>query len=166
MAIQASLEVELEDRPGQLRSLLGVFEEANANIISVTHIHGRKANSHVPVEIIFTAAGKEALATMDAALRKGGWHVVSLEKVIQLRRVTVGLVGNIIRTRSVEVLIDRVDALGANVSKFSMNMPCQSGESSALITFEAEDEAVIAKAMDEIGKICGQNNLLLIKPVE
>ncbi len=164
--MKASLEVELEDRPGQLRKILGVFEQANANVVSVTHIHGRKTNSHVPVEIIFTVPGKEALAQMNSLLKEGGWHILSLGKVAQLRRVTVGIVGHIIRTKSVEPIIDKVDSLGANVSKFSATMPCESGESSALISFEAEDDSVLSRAMDEIERICRENNLLLIKTVE
>lgn len=166
MGIKASLEVELEDRPGQLRALLGVFEEAGANVISVMHVRGRKTDSHVPVEIVFTASGKEALEHMDSLLKKGNWHVISLGKVLQLKRITVGIVGHIIRTKSVEALVSRVDSLGANVSKFSSSMPYESRESSAFMTFEAEDDATVAKAMGEIEKICAQNGLLLIKTVE
>ncbi len=164
--MKASLEVELEDRPGQLRSLLGVLEQVNANVISVTHIHGRKANSHVPVEVIFNIASKDALEQMARLLKEGGWHMIALAKVAQLRRITVGIVGHIIREKSVEDMINKVDALGANVSKFSVNMPCESNESSALITFEAEEDEVIKKAMDEIGRMCAQKGFLLIRAVD
>ncbi len=163
--MKASLEVELEDRPGQLRKLLAVLEEVNANVVSVTHTHGRKEGSHVPVEIMFSVQGKEALDRMGSMLREGGWHIISLEKVAQLRRVTVGIIGHIINTKSVEPIIDKVDSLGANVSRFSVNMPCQAGESSALITFEAEDDAVVEKAIGEIERLCAERGFLLIKTV-
>lgn len=115
---------------------------------------------------MFNIGSKDALEKMGALLKEGSWRVLSLEKIAQFRRITLGLIGHIIRTKSVESLVNKVDALGANVSKFSVNMPNQSGESSALISFEAEDDEVIEKAMAEIENTCRQNDLLLIRAVD
>lgn len=164
--MKVSLEVELEDRPGQLRNLLGVFEQANANVISITHLRGRRIENRVPIQIVFTVPEKETIGKMDDCLRKGGYRVISMGKISQPRGVTVGVVGHIIRTKSVEEIIEKVDSLGANVSRFAVNMPSQSGESSALISFEAEEEGVVAKAVEELESLCRKNGLLLIKQVE
>ncbi len=164
--MKASLEVELEDKPGQLRKLLDVLSEVNANITSVTHMHGKKTNSHMPVIVTFAIVGKEALERLSALLRKDSWKVISLGKLAQLRRITVGIVGHIIHTRSVETMVRKVDVLGANVSKFSVNMPSHSGESSALITFDTEDDEIVSRALRTIEEVCSQNNLMLIKTVE
>lgn len=166
MVIHASMEVELEDKPGQLRKILGVFEEMNANLISAIHTRGRKTSLNVSVELIFTIPNMDALEQMGKILKEQGWRIISLEKISQLTRVTVGIIGHLIHTKSINTLINNVNARGANVFKFFMNMPCSSRESSALLCFEAEDEIVISNAMAEIETVCTQNCLLLIKMVE
>ncbi len=96
MSIKACLEIELEDRPGHLRRLLEIFEQVNANIISTVHSRVRSSSILVPVEIIFTIPRKEMLENMNALLKQGGWHILSLSKIIEMKRINLGIVGHII----------------------------------------------------------------------
>lgn len=163
--MKASLKVILRDTPGQLRKALEVFENVNANVISVMHVHGEKVGDEVPVEIIFGIPDREALQRMEILLRESGWKVLSIGKIVQLSRITVGIIGHIIGTKSFEEMITKVDELGANVCDFSIRMPAKNIESSALLTFESENNECTENAISEIGKLCEKNGLLLIKPV-
>ncbi len=148
--------------------LLGIFEQVNANIISITHVRTKKINSRVLIEIVFSIQNKNALIKLGTLLKQeNGWRVISLEKTYQLKTITFGLVGHIMHTKSMEKLINSVNSFGANVSRFSMNIPPgKKVENSALISFEVGKDDILFKSMAKIERICAQNNLLLIKVIE
>lgn len=166
MSIKASLKLEIEDTPGQLRNLLGIFEQVNANIISIVHKRAEKSSLMVPVEIVFSVPEKKVLESIGILLKQAGRTVFSLNKVARIQRVSIGIVGHIIKTGSVETLIKKIDSNGANVFKFTASMPGENHESSAIISFEAENSEIIAKTMKEIKMYCEYSNLLLIREVE
>lgn len=163
--MRAFLEIEVEDVPGALRKMLGVLERANANITTITHARAKRTGTHIVVGVIFTVSGMEAMDRLAREFREGGWHVLALQKDVQFRRLTVGLVGNIAGTKSMDEMISSVNAVGANVSGFTAVMPSQGKESSALITFEAEEKGTMDRAMAAIEAICGKNGLLMVRPV-
>ncbi|MEW6528629.1 MAG: hypothetical protein AB1391_01950 [Candidatus Micrarchaeota archaeon] len=163
-----SLSVEVEDIPGRLRRLLSVFEQVNANIISIVHIHAKKIGLYVPLEITFSIPNKNALKKLSMLLKKeDGWRIISLEKTYEFKQLTFGLVGHIIHTKSIEKITNCTNTAGANVLKISMTTPYKkNGESSALLTISAKNDDVLSKAISKIEDMCRQNKLLLIKAIE
>ncbi len=158
------LEVLLKDVPGQLMQALSALEDAQCNVQSIVHFRERKnKNNEVPVQLVLNAESKKQLEKLKAVLEGKKIAVASIGEIKTTQSSTVGIVGHLVRTKSVERIINELDATGVNVSDIKVTMPAAESESSALVTMEAENAEKIGQATILLRQICLEKNLLLVE---
>ena len=162
--MKISIEVMLKDVPGQLAGVLGALEESSCNVQSIVHFRDRKnKNNEVPVQILLETASAKQVERLKENLASRFIAVNSVGEIKSLQSATVGLVGHLVQSKSVEKIITELDATGVNVSDIKVTMPSQETESSALVTVESESAEKISHAVALLRKICAEKNLLLVE---
>ncbi len=158
------LEVLLKDVPGQLMQALSALDEASCNVQSIVHFRERKnKNNEVPVQILLETASGKQVEKLKATLEERKIAIGSIGEVKTTQSATVGIAGHLVRTKSVERIINELDATGVNVSDIKVTMPAAESESSALVTIEAESAEKIGQATILLRQICLEKNLLLVE---
>ncbi len=164
--MRISMDLELQDTPGQLIHVLAPVSELGGNIMSVVHHHDKKTfRNTVPVYVIFDI-DELKLEELKERLEARGITIVRIGKMRLRARTHVLLIGHVIHTDLRET-IDHIDGTGfAEVQDLSLSMPAIDGPSSAVVTIMATGVDELKRAISMLRDVAADKNLLIIEPVE
>ncbi len=164
--MRISMDLELQDTPGQLIHVLAPISELGGNIMSIIHHHDKKTfRNTVPVYVIFDIE-EPKLDELKQRLEELGITVVRIGKMRLRERTHILLIGHIIHTDLRET-IDHIDGTGfAEVQDLSLSMPAIEGPSSAVVTIRATGAGELKRAISMLRDVAQKKDLLLIEPVE
>lgn len=164
--MRISMDLELQDTPGQLIHVLTPVSDLGGNITSIVHEHDKKTfRDTVPVYVIFDIDEKK-LEELQRRLEEHGVTIVRIGKTRLRASTHILLIGHIIHTDLRET-IDHIDNTGfAEVQDLSLSMPAIDGPSSAIVTIMATGNDELKKSIKMLKDIAEQKDLLLIEPIE
>ncbi len=164
--MRISMDLELQDTPGQLIHVLAPVSELGGNIMSIVHHHDKKTfRNTVPVYVIFDI-DELKLEDLKTKLEERGIAIVRIGKMRLRARAHVLLIGHIIHTDLRET-VDHIDGTGfAEVQDLSLSMPAIDGPSSAVVTIMATGTSELKKAISMLRAVAEHKGLLIIEPVE
>ena len=164
--MRLSLDLELQDIPGQLLLALQPFKDNKANIISVVHHRERKTpRGMIPVRFV-VEMDRSKLDTVKSQLKNSGISVVRAGEERFIEAISVVLVGHILDSDLGDT-IKRIDSTGfAEVMDLSLTMPGVNEPSSAYLRIRATGKAEIQKAISIMREVGAEKKLLVIEPIE
>lgn len=160
------LEMELEDKPGQLVRVLDPIAKFGGNIQSVVHLREKKTPlGRLPVTVVFEIPAKEKLEGLLKNLGEMGIRITQVGEREWFAKTTFLLVGHILHS-DLQKVVDAVNALeGVRVSDLSLAMQGVGMESSARMSLLAENSERLRVALQMVEKMVSEMRLLIIKPV-
>jgi ACT domain-containing protein len=164
--MRISMDLELQDTPGQLIHILTPVSDLGGNVMSVVHHHDKKTfRNTVPVSVIFDIEERK-LEELQKRLEKSGVTVVRIGKMRLRARTHILLIGHIIHT-DLRHTIDEIDGTGfAEVQDLSLSMPAIDGPSSAVVTIMATGNEELKKSVEILKDIAERKDLLVIVPID
>ena len=164
--MRLSMDLELQDVPGQLLLALQPFKDNRANIISVVHHRERKTpRGMIPVRFV-VEMDRSKLDTVKSQLKNSGISVVRAGEERFIEAISVVLVGHILDSDLGDT-IKRIDSTGfAEVMDLSLTMPGVDEPSSAYLRIRATGKAEIQKAISILREVGAEKKLLVIEPIE
>ncbi|HOK58211.1 amino acid-binding protein [Methanothrix sp.] len=164
--MRLSMELELQDVPGQLLLALQPIRDARGNIISVVHHRDRKTpRGTVPVRLI-VEMDRSKLEGVKRDLEKSGIVVVRAGEERFIEEVSVILVGHVLDSDLGDT-VSRIDSTGyAEVMDLSLSMPGVDEPSSAYMKIRATGKEEMQRALKILREVGAQKKLLVIEPVE
>lgn len=164
--MRLSMELELQDVPGQLLLALQPIRDNKGNIITVVHHRDRKTpRGTIPVRIM-VEMDRTKLDRVKSELEANGVVVVSAGEERFIEEVTVLLVGHVLDSDLGDT-ISRIDSTGfAEVMDLSLTMPGIEEPSSAYLRIRATGKEEIQKALHILREVGVQKKLLVIEPIE
>ena len=164
--MRLSMDLELQDIPGQLLLALQPLRDNKANIISVVHHRDRKTpRGMIPVRFV-VEMDRNKIDTVKEELKKSGISVVRAGEDRLIESVSVVLVGHVLDSDLGDT-IDRIDTTGyAEVMDLSLSMTGINEPSSAYLKIRATGKAEIQKALSILREVGKEKKLLVIEPIE
>jgi ACT domain-containing protein len=164
--MRLSMDLELQDIPGQLLLALQPLKDNKANIISVVHHRERKTpRGTIPVRVV-VEMDRSKLETVKTQLQDSGVSVVRAGEERFIESVSVVLVGHVLDSDLGDT-IHRIDSTGfAEVMDLSLTMPGVNEASSAYLKIRATGKAEIQKALSILRQVGEEKKLLVIEPIE
>ena len=164
--MRLSMDLELQDIPGQLLLALQPLRDSKANIISVVHHRDRKTpRGMIPVRFVVDL-DRTKIDTVKAQLRESGISVVRAGEDRFIEAVSVVLVGHVLDSDLGDT-INRIDSTGfAEVMDLSLSMTGVDEPSSAFLKIQATGKAEIQKALSVLREVGAEKKLLVIEPIE
>ncbi|NPV63371.1 MAG: amino acid-binding protein [Methanotrichaceae archaeon] len=164
--MRLSMDLELQDIPGQLLLALQPLKDNKANIISVVHHRERKTpRGTIPVRFV-VEMDRSKLDAVKSQLVSLGVTVVRAGEVRFIEDVAVVLVGHILDSDLGDT-INRIDSTGyAEVMDLALTMPGVNEPSSAYLRIRATGKAEIHKALSILRQVGEEKKLLVIEPIE
>ncbi|MGA9097841.1 MAG: amino acid-binding protein [Methanotrichaceae archaeon] len=164
--MRLSMDLELQDIPGQLLLALQPLKDNKANIISVVHHRERKTpRGMIPVRFV-VEMDRSKLDIVKTQLKNSGIAVVRAGEDRFIEAVSVVLVGHIINSDLGDT-IRRIDSTGfAEVMDLALSMPGIDEPSSAYLKIRATGKAEIQKSLMMLREIGAEKKLLVIEPIE
>lgn len=164
--MRLSMDLELQDVPGQLLLALQPFRDNKANIISVVHHRDRKTpRGMIPVRFV-VEMDRTKIETIKAKLKESGISVVRAGEDRLIESVSVVLVGHVLDSDLGDT-INRIDSTGfAEVMDLSLTMTGVDEPSSAYLKIRATGKAEIQKALSILREVGREKELLVIEPIE
>lgn len=164
--MRLSMNLELQDIPGQLLLALQPFKDIKANIISVVHHRDRKTpRGMIPVRFVVEMEGSK-IETVKEKLNECGISVVSSGEDRLLESVSVVLVGHVLHSDLGDT-VNRIDSTGyAEVMDLVLSMSGIDEPSSAYLKIRATGKAEIQKALSILREVGKEKKLLVIEPIE
>lgn len=164
--MRVSMDIELQDAPGQLVHALRPISELKGNLLYVIHHHEKRTTrGTIPVQLVF----ETELNNIDSLITKLeslGVGVIRVDEERYLEKGTVILIGHIVHT-DLEDTIDTIDKTGyAQVVDLHLSMPNIEKSSSASIELHAIGKKELHDAITLLNSIAVKKNLLLIEPIE
>jgi len=105
------LEMELEDKPGQLVKVLDPIAKLGGNIQSVIHLREKKTPlGRLPVTVVFEIQDKEKLERLLQNLRDMGIRITQVGEKELLIKTTLLLLGHIVHS-DLQKIIDALNAM-------------------------------------------------------
>ena len=165
-AMRLSMDLELQDIPGQLMLALQPLRDSKANIISVVHHRDRKTpRGMLPVRFV-VEMDRSRLETVKKQLQDSGISVVRAGEDRFLEAISVVLVGHILDSDLGDT-VKRIDSTGfAEVMDLSLTMPGVDEPSSAYLRIRATGKTEIQKALTILREVGAEKRLLVIEPIE
>jgi ACT domain-containing protein len=163
--MRISMDLELQDTPGQLVHVLTPISDLGGNITSVVHHHDKKTfRNTIPVFVVFEIEEKR-LDDLRERLERSDVTIVRMGKIRLHEAVSVLLIGHVIHTDLTDT-IDHIDRTGyAEVQDLSLAMPEIDGPSSAVITISATGTTELKKAIKILQDTAQSKDLLMIEPI-
>ncbi len=164
--MRLSMDLELQDIPGQLMLSLEPFKTYKGNIISVVHHRDRKTPmGKIPVRLVFEI-DKPNIDKVKNQLEKDGIVVARVGEDRFVEEMSVLLVGHVVHTDLGDT-INRIDSTGfAEVEDLCLKMPGIEDPSSAYMRIRATGKEEIEKSLSILREVGLQKNLLVIEPIE
>lgn len=164
--MRLSMDLELQDIPGQLVLSLEPFKTYKGNIISVVHHRDRKTPmGKIPVRLVFEI-DKPNIDKVKNQLEKNGIIVARVGEDRFVEEMSVLLVGHVVDTDLGDT-INRIDSTGfAEVEDLCLKMPGIDDPSSAYMRIRATGKEEIEKSLSILREVGLQKNLLVIEPIE
>jgi len=164
--MRISMDLELQDTPGQLMHVLTPISDLGGNVMSVVHHHDKKTfRNTVPVSVILDIE-EQTVDELQHGLEQRGVTIVRIGKMRLRARTHVLLIGHIIHTDLRET-IDEIDGTGfAEVQDLNLSMPAIDGPSSAVITIMATGDEELKTSIEILRQIAECKDLLIIEPLE
>ena len=163
--MKISMDIELEDIPGQLVHALEPVSEFGGNIVSVLHQRDKKTPSgRVPVQLVVEIEEKRLDKLVDW-LKGKGMNVVRIGKERLKESMVVLLIGHIVHSDMRET-IDSIDSTGfAEVVKLSLSMPGVDKKSSASVTLSAIGEDELKEALAILEEATNKKDIMVISSI-
>ena len=164
--MRLSMDLELQDIPGQLLLAMQPLKDNKANIISVVHHRERKTpRGMIPVRFV-VEMDRSKIETVKNQLKESGISVVRAGEDRLLESVSVVLVGHVLDSDLGDT-VNRIDSTGfAEVMDLSLAMTGINEPSSAYMKIRATGKAEIQKALAILREVGAEKKLLIIEPVE
>ncbi|MDD1742760.1 MAG: amino acid-binding protein [Methanotrichaceae archaeon] len=164
--MRLSMDLELQDVPGQLLLALQPLRDNKANIITVVHHRDRKTpRGLIPVRLV-VEMDRSKLDSVKAHLQNSGITLVRAGEERFMEAVSIILVGHILDSDLGDT-INRIDSTGfAEVMDLEVTMPGLDEPSSAYLKIKATGKAEIQKAISILRQVGKQKELLVIEPIE
>lgn len=164
--MRLSMNLELQDVPGQLLLALQPFKDIKANIISVVHHRERKTpRGMIPVRFVVEMDSSK-IDTLKAQLKESGISVVRAGEDRLIEAVSVVLVGHVLDSDLGDT-INRIDSTGfAEVMDLTLSMTGVNEPSTAFLKIQATGKAEIQKALSILREVGAEKKLLVIEPIE
>jgi ACT domain-containing protein len=165
-AMRLSMDLELQDIPGQLLLALQPLKDYKANIISVVHHRDRKTpRGMIPVRFV-VEMDRSKIEIVKTKLRESGISVVRVGEDRFIEAVSVVLVGHVLDSNLGDT-VNRIDSTGfAEVMDLSLAMPGVNEPSSAYLKIRATGKTEIQKALTILREVGAEKKLLVIEPIE
>ncbi|NAS88781.1 amino acid-binding protein [ANME-1 cluster archaeon AG-394-G21] len=163
--MKISMDIELEDIPGQLVHALEPVSDFGGNIVSVLHQRDKKTPSgRVPVQLVVEIEEKRLDKLVDG-LKGKGMNVVRIGKERLKESMVVLLIGHIVHSDMRET-IDSIDSTGfAEVVKLSLSMPGVDKKSSASVTLSAIGEDELNEALAILEEATNKKGIMVISSI-
>lgn len=163
--MKISMDIELEDIPGQLVHALEPVSDFGGNILSVLHQRDKKTPSgRVPVQLVVEIEEKRLDKLVDW-LKGKGMNVVRIGKERLKESMVVLLIGHIVHSDMRET-IDSIDRTGfAEVVKLSLSMPGVDKKSSASLTLSAIGEDELNEALAILEEATNKKDIMVISAI-
>ncbi|OYT50049.1 hypothetical protein B6U79_00435 [Candidatus Bathyarchaeota archaeon ex4484_231] len=152
------LTLALADRPGQLLKALEPIAKNGGNIISIIHEREKPAEGFVPVSLVVDFPSKWNLRKTIEDLKSLGVAIVKSEEIVELKRLTLIVIGRMGIKRLIESKLENV-----RITSFEVSAPTTK-EACVKLDLEVPTESVDA-VMDELKKVSKEENAILISPV-
>ena len=164
--MRLSMDLELQDIPGQLLLAMQPMKDNKANIISVVHHRERKTpRGMIPVRFV-VEMDRSKIETVKNQLKESGISVVRAGEDRLIESVSVVLVGHVLDSDLGDT-VSRIDSTGfAEVMDLSLTMTGVNEPSSAYMKIRATGKAEIQKALAILREVGAEKKLLIIEPVE
>jgi len=164
--MRLSMDLELQDVPGQLITALQPLKDNKANIISVVHHRDKKTpTGMIPVRVVIEM-DRSRIETVKAQLKETGISVVRAGEDRLIEEIPVVLVGHILHSDLGDT-VDRIDSTGfAEVVELNLIMPGIDVPSTAYLSIRATGKEEIRKALDLLHVVSAEKRLLVIEPIE
>ncbi len=165
--MRISLDVELEDTPGQLLRALEPISKHGGNIISIVHIRDEKRPSRrLCVHLVMDVHDRETLEVILEELKSRGIGIARVGEDVRKERLTLLLIGHVVDT-DLRDTIDRLNAIeGVLVSDLSLAMTHPEAESSAIVSIEVSQGTDTEKLMAAIEEIAREKKLEIVRSLE
>lgn len=163
--MKISMDIELQDIPGQLVLALKPVSDLGGNILSVLHQRDKKTPAgRIPVQFVFEIEeGK--LDRLVEQLKERGVKVVRTGKERLSESMVVLLIGHIVHS-DVGDTIDSIDSTGfAEVVGLSLSMPGVEKESSASVTISAVGKKELKEALNILERTASKKGIMVISPI-
>jgi len=163
--MKISMDIELEDIPGQLVHALEPVSDFGGNIVCVLHQRDKKTPSgRIPVQLVVEIEEKR-LDKLVAWLKGRGMNVVRIGKERLKESMVVLLIGHIVHS-DIRETIDSIDSTGfAEVVKLSLSMPGVDKKSSASVTLSAIGEDELNEALTILEEATNKKDIMLISSI-
>ena len=163
--MKRSMDIELEDIPGQLVHALEPVSDFGGNILSVLHQRDKKTPSgKVPVQLVVEIEEKR-LDKLVEWLKGRGMNVVRIGKERLKESMVVLLIGHIVHSDMRET-IDSIDSTGfAEVVKLSLSMPGVDKKSSASVTLSAIGKEELKDALNILERTVNKKGIMIIPSI-
>ena len=160
------VEMELEDKPGQLVRVLEPIAKLGGNIQSVVHLRERKTPlGRLPVTVIFEIPDREKLERLLHTLRDMGIRITQVGERELLTKTTLLLLGHIVHS-DLQKLIDALNAMeGVRVSDLTVAMRGIGMESAATMSLLAESSERLSQALSIVEEMSSRMGLLIVRCV-
>lgn len=163
--MKISMDIELQDIPGQLVRALQPISDSGGNIVSVVHHHDKMTPSgRIPVQLV-VELDEQRLGRLVTALTDRGVNVVRTGEERLKESMVVLLIGHIVHSDLRET-IDSIDCTGfAEVVALSLSMPSVYEESSASVTISAIGDNELREALHILEQTAKKKAIMVIAPI-
>jgi ACT domain-containing protein len=163
--MKISMDIELEDIPGQLVHALEPLSDFGGNIVSVLHQRDKKTPSgRIPVQLVVEIEEKR-LDKLVEWLKGRGMNVVRIGKERLKESMVVLLIGHIVHS-DIRETIDSIDSTGfAEVVKLSLSMPGVDKKSSASVKLSAIGKDELNEALAILEEATDKKDIMVISSI-
>ncbi|MHC1610077.1 MAG: amino acid-binding protein [Candidatus Methanospirareceae archaeon] len=163
--MKVSMDIELQDIPGQLVLALKPVSDYGGNILSVLHQRDKKTPAgRIPVQLVIDIA-EGRLDGLIEELKERGVTVVRIGKERLKESMVVLLIGHIVHS-DIRETIDSIDSTGfAEVVELSLCMPGVDEVSSASVTLSAVGKKELKEALNILERNGKKKGILVIPPI-
>jgi ACT domain-containing protein len=164
--MRLSMDLELQDVPGQLLLALQPLRDNKANIISVVHHRDRKTpRGTIPVRVVIET-DRVRMESIRNQLIENGISVVRAGEDRLIEEISVVLIGHILNSDLGDT-VNRIDSTGyAEVMDLALTMTGVDDPSSAYLKIRATGKDEIQKALSILRQVGSEKKLLVIEPIE
>ncbi len=160
------VEMELEDKPGQLVRVLEPVARFGGNIQSVVHLREKKTPlGRLPVTVVFEIPDREKLERLLETFRGMGIRITQVGEREWTAKTTILLLGHVVHS-DLQKLIDALNTMGGvRVSDLSLAMRGPGMESAARMSLVAESSERLSQALSLVEEMASKMELLSVRVV-